>query len=110
MASLSRLITAAVVAAGALLTATAVEAAPGKARLTTNVRSGPGTGYAIVDTLAPGARVNVVSCGANWCKVTRVGPDGYVARNRLYNPYYGSHYYYQFPPSTPSAGRDTNNR
>ena len=110
MAFLSRTITAAVVAAGVLLTATTADAAPGKARLTTNIRSGPGTGYAVVDTLSPGDRVNVVSCGTNWCKVTRVGPDGYVARNRLYNPYYGSHFYFQFPPSTPSAGRDTNKR
>jgi len=92
-------------AAGLVLTATAAEAAPGKAVTIANIRSGPGTGYAIVGVLATGENVRVDGCSLTWCKIHQVGPDGYVFRALLYNPYYGSRHYFQFPPSTPSTGR-----
>ena len=80
-------------------------AAPGIASVNANVRSGPGTGYAVVDRLDKGEYVIVVSCGANWCNVHHIGKDGYVARTLLYNPYYGSRAYYQFAPKHPQPGR-----
>ena len=90
-----------------MMTAGAVLAAPAKANTDANVRSGPGTGYAVVATLEEGEYIIVRSCTTRWCKVTRVGKDGYVARTLLYNPYYGSRDYYQFPPKRPSPGRQT---
>lgn len=44
-----------------------------------NVRSGPGSGHAVVDTLYPGEHVEVEECEATgWCRITRSGPDGWV--------------------------------
>lgn len=49
-----------------------------------NVRSGPGTGHAVVDTLYPGERVTIVECAASgWCAITRTGPDGWVSSSYL---------------------------
>ncbi|MEO6014305.1 MAG: SH3 domain-containing protein [Devosia sp.] len=104
MTALPRLI-APLLAAGLALTTSAAFAAPGLASAVANIRSGPGTSYAVVDKLAKGDYVIVEKCGASWCKVRRVGPDGYVSRTLLYNPYYGSRAYYQFPPPTPDPGR-----
>lgn len=98
----SRLIAATVMFA---LSATAGFAAPGIASVSANVRSGPGGGYGVVDRLTKGEYVIVLSCGASWCKIHHIGPDGYVSRSLLYNPYYGSRAYYQFPPKTPVPGR-----
>ena len=92
-------------AAGLLLGAGGALAAPGIASVNANVRSGPGTGYAVVDQLKKGEYVIVVSCGANWCNIHHIGADGYVARSLLYNPYYGSRAYYQFAPKHPQPGR-----
>jgi uncharacterized protein YraI len=95
-------------AAGFALTATAALAAPGYANANANVRSGPGTGYKIVDMLKKGEYVIVKSCGASWCKISHIGNDGYVSRSLVYNPYYGSKNYYQFAPKHPQPGRDSN--
>ncbi|MCB1397651.1 MAG: SH3 domain-containing protein [Rhodobacter sp.] len=44
-----------------------------------NVRSGPSSGHAVVDTLYPGEHVEVEECETNgWCRITRPGPDGWV--------------------------------
>jgi uncharacterized protein YraI len=94
--------------AGFALTTTAALAAPGIASVNANVRSGPGTGYTIVDTLTKGEYVIVKDCGAAWCTISHIGNDGYVARTLLFNPYYGSHSYYQFAPKHPQPGRDSN--
>ena len=40
--------------------------------------------------------------------IGHIGKDGYVARTLLFNPYYGSHAYYQFAPKHPQPGRDSN--
>jgi uncharacterized protein YraI len=90
------------------LTTTAALAAPGIARVNANVRSGPGTGFKIVDALTKGEYVIVKDCGASWCTISHIGKDGYVARTLLFNPYYGSKLYYQFAPKHPQPGRDSN--
>jgi hypothetical protein len=49
-----------------------------------NVRSGPGTSYAIVDHLTGNEGVTVERCSQNgWCFVTHAGPDGWVSATLL---------------------------
>ncbi len=49
-----------------------------------NVRSGPGTAYVVVDTLAPGEIVEITECRSNgWCFITHPGPDGWVSSSYL---------------------------
>ena len=52
------------------------------ARATTNlnVRSGPGTGYAVVDSLSPGEVIDARECSSGWCQV---GQDGWVSARYL---------------------------
>jgi len=92
-------------AAVVVLSAGAAMAAPGIASTAANVRSGPALGYKVVDQLEKGEYVIVKSCGGSWCLIGHIGKDGYVARTLLYNPYYGSRHYYQFPPKYPNPGR-----
>jgi uncharacterized protein YraI len=57
---------AAIAASGAVLLAIATvgaAAAPGVATGSVNLRTGPGTGYARIATIPPGARVNDLRCG-----------------------------------------------
>ena len=59
----------------------AVEAA---ATTELNVRTGPGTSYAVLDALYPGEVVDVTECQANgWCMIYHNGPDGWVSGNYL---------------------------
>jgi hypothetical protein len=69
------------VLAGAILfgTVAAALAAPAVATTNVNVRTGPGTGYAVAATLKRGERVNVEGCRAGWCYVTKRGPAGWVS-------------------------------
>jgi uncharacterized protein YraI len=102
MTSLPRLIAPMVLAAGLTIGATAVAlAAPGIALANANVRTGPGLGYGVVDQLNVGERVIVIDCGGNWCLVHHIGPDGWVRRSLLVNPYYPTHPY-NFPPKNPN--------
>ena len=48
-----------------------------------NLRSGPGTGYRVVDTMPAGAYVNVIGCNGNWCRVNWHGRVGYASANYL---------------------------
>ncbi|MBS9475771.1 SH3 domain-containing protein [Ancylobacter radicis] len=67
--------------AASLLIAGTVAAAARPAVVTNdlNVRSGPGTRYAVVGSLPAGVQVNVGSCGGGWC---RAG-GGFVSANYL---------------------------
>jgi uncharacterized protein YraI len=98
MGNLVRTGAAVALAAGLVLGAGAAQAAPGHASVAANVRSGPGLGFHVVDVLHPGEYVIVLGCNASWCEIHHIGPDGWVARSLLYNPYYGSRHYYQFRP------------
>jgi uncharacterized protein YraI len=62
---------------------TAASAASAFASSTVNVRSGPGTGYAVVDVLRPGQRVEVDYCKGTWCAIEQRGADGWVNANYL---------------------------
>ena len=105
MRILPRLI-ASLLAAGLVMLPVAASAAPGIANVNANVRSGPGLGYRVVDVLEAGEYVIVKDCGANWCLISHIGNDGYVSRGLIFNPYYGSKYWYQFAPKHPQPGRD----
>lgn len=64
-------------------TTVAAMAAPAVATGNVNVRSGPGTGYGVIDTLVRGQRVDVQQCRGSWCYVVKPGPDGWVSSSYL---------------------------
>lgn len=64
-------------------TATAALAFPATATSAVNVRTGPGTGYTIVDQLHRGENVDVKQCTSGWCYVDHSGPDGWVSGKYL---------------------------
>lgn len=68
-----------------LMSTVAALAANAEARTAVNVRSGPGLGNAIVDSLYAGEDVEVAECTADrsWCYVTHSGPDGWVSSDYL---------------------------
>ncbi len=66
-----------------LATTAAASAAPAVATSNVNVRSGPGTGYGIVDALRRGERVDIQYCRGSWCYIEKRGPDGWVSANYL---------------------------
>lgn len=44
-----------------------------------NLRSGPGTGYAVITTVPQNAPLNVLRCRNSWCRVSWQGQTGYIA-------------------------------
>jgi uncharacterized protein YraI len=77
----NRLALAAAVGGFALMSTAAMAAV---ATGSVNVRTGPSTGYAVVDTLYPGEFVEVDRCATNgWCYVIKSGPDGWVSSRYL---------------------------
>lgn len=83
MAHSRKLIASALATLAVLATTAAASAAPAFAASNVNVRSGPGTGYAIVDALRRGEQVDVQYCRGSWCFVQKRGPDGWVSSNYL---------------------------
>lgn len=82
--ALSRKLMAGGLATLALLaTSAAAFAAPAVATGNVNVRSGPGTGYGVIDTLRRGQQVDVQQCRGSWCYVVKPGPDGWVSASYL---------------------------
>ncbi|HEY0918652.1 SH3 domain-containing protein [Devosia sp.] len=74
------IIPAALGAAALLCMGTAALAVDAVATAGVNVRTGPGTGYSIVDQLIRGELVNIRECSSNnWCFVEHDGPDGWVS-------------------------------
>jgi uncharacterized protein YraI len=81
---LLRLVTGVAVAvSAALLFLPAANAAPGTITANVNMRSGPGTGYAVVDVLQRGARVDVQQCQGTWCYVQQGRSGGWVSATYL---------------------------
>lgn len=83
MALNRKLITSALATLAVLATTAAASAAPAIATGNVNVRSGPGTGYGVVDALRRGERVDIQYCRGSWCFVQKRGPDGWVSANYL---------------------------
>jgi uncharacterized protein YraI len=48
-----------------------------------NVRSGPSTGYPVLDTMPAGATVDVVACYSGWCEIVWDGFGGFASRAYL---------------------------
>lgn len=70
--------------AACLLSAGSTLAVEAAAKSGVNVRTGPGTGFGIVDQLTAGEVVNVTECApSNFCFVEHNGPDGWVSANYL---------------------------
>jgi uncharacterized protein YraI len=70
--------------AAAVLMLTPGLALAARATSSLNVRSGPSTGYGVVDVLHPGEQVDVNRCIANgWCQISHRGADGWVSGSYL---------------------------
>src|SRR5215212_2324902 len=83
---LNKIAIAGAAAAASLLMSSAALAATAFSTTSLNVRSGPGTGYAVVDRLYAGEQVTVDRCvpGYRWCHVdTAAGADGWVSAASL---------------------------
>lgn len=79
-----RSLTNLLIGAGVLFaTAATAFAAPAVATGSVNVRSGPSTGYARVDTLQRNQLVEVTGCRNGWCYIEKRGPDGWVSARYL---------------------------
>lgn len=83
MALKNKFIAAGLATLAVIVTTAAASAAPAVATGNVNVRSGPGTGFAVVDTLRRGERVDVQYCRGSWCFIEKRGPDGWVSANYL---------------------------
>jgi uncharacterized protein YraI len=75
----SHLVSKLAVAVTALLAFSIPSAFAAEATSTVNVRSGPGTNYAVVSHLSRGQSANVKQQKGSWCYVTKTGADGWVA-------------------------------
>ncbi len=70
--------------AGLILLTGAAMASPAQTTNALNVRSGPGTGYRVIDVLKPREWVDVQTCRRNgWCYIRQHGRDGWVSSNYL---------------------------
>ena len=83
MALRNKLIAGGLAALALVGTTVAASAAPAYATSNVNVRSGPGTGYAVVDAIRRGEQVDVQYCRGSWCFIEKSGPDGWVSANYL---------------------------
>ncbi len=61
----------------------AANAAPGTVTSNVNLRSGPGTNYAVIDTVRRGTQVDVQQCQGSWCYIVQRGPSGWVSASYL---------------------------
>lgn len=77
------IISAVAVALGVMLGVSVAFATDAKATTWVNVRAGPGTNFAAVDTMAPGEVGNMTQCQGSWCYIERSGTDGWVSSNYL---------------------------
>ena len=73
--------------------------------LNVRLRTGPGTGYSILATYAPGTKCTVLTSGSNWCRIQIGSYTGYMMSQYLTNTDPGSGGF--IPPSpapTPGGG------
>lgn len=92
-------------AAGALLVSAGIASAATVSN-DLNLRSGPGTGYRVIDTMPAGAYVNVIGCSDSWCRVNWHGRVGYASASYLGGGrgYYAAAPVYVAPPPVVSFG------
>jgi uncharacterized protein YraI len=70
-------------ASALVLSAGAANAVPATAETSLNVRSGPGTQYAVVGTIPAGATLDARDCTGGWCRVSFSGGAGFASRSYL---------------------------
>ncbi|MEJ0077462.1 MAG: SH3 domain-containing protein [Alphaproteobacteria bacterium] len=70
-------------ASALVLSAGAANAAPATAETSLNVRSGPGTQFAVIGTIPAGAAVDAGGCTGSWCQVSFRGQTGYANQSYL---------------------------
>lgn len=70
-------------AAGAFVVAGAGLASAAVVENDLNLRSGPGTGYRVIDVMPAGTYARVLSCGGSWCRVAYGGRIGYASASYL---------------------------
>ena len=78
----TKLVAGGLAGAALLLSAGAALAEPGQATASVNVRSGPGVGYSVVDTLYPGENVDIQQCEGGWCYVDPNSSDPVLAAEK----------------------------
>src|SRR5450755_19841 len=79
----SVLISAAVAVTTLVGAASAAQAATSYATTNVNVRSGPGTGYAVVGVLSAGSTVHVNRCNDSWCSIQQGPVQGWASATYL---------------------------
>jgi uncharacterized protein YraI len=77
------LISAALAAAALIGVSTAASAADAFTTTNLNVRSGPGTNYAVIGTLGAGTRVHLDYCRDGWCNVEQGILHGWASASHL---------------------------
>jgi hypothetical protein len=75
--------TSKLLAATAILALTAGAAAAATVETDSNMRTGPGTEYPVLDVIPEDAPIGVLSCPGSWCRVSYNGSAGYVARSLI---------------------------
>ncbi|WP_169822908.1 SH3 domain-containing protein [Methyloligella halotolerans] len=76
---LARLAAVLAVASVSGLFAAAAEARQAQTTADLNLRTGPGTQYAIIATMPAGSRIDIGDCADGWCAVDWRGQDGYAS-------------------------------
>jgi hypothetical protein len=81
---MKKILVPAVLAIAALVAASsAARAAEAFTTTAANVRSGPGTNYAVIGTLPAGVRVHLEYCQRNWCRIDRASLHGWTSASLL---------------------------
>jgi hypothetical protein len=70
----------------ALMLATPSVAQPLRLTWSTFLRTGPGSGYAVVDEIQHDTLIDVRQCGAHWCQILSGRTLGYVDRDAITLP------------------------
>lgn len=70
-------------ACGAALACVALPAEAARSTTSLNVRSGPSTGYGVVDVLRPGEQVRVTRKSGGWCYLDKSGQNGWASCSYL---------------------------
>ena len=78
------------------------EAATGWTLTTLNLRSGPGTRYAVIAAMPAGARVEVIRCGS-WCELYYAGRHGWAAARYISLASYRPAPRFIVPPMPPAV-------
>jgi uncharacterized protein YraI len=66
-----------------LLSAAAAVADPAVVESKLNLRLGPGPAFGIVAVIPPGTKLDVQSCGEDWCRVKFGRQNGYASKTLL---------------------------